>query len=73
MTNEDHVQIIIRFTDGTVADFQQSQIARVGKPRWRILGDKGAILAQGGLLACEHRNRGLADRNESALLARGAL
>lgn len=47
MTNEDHVQIIIRFTDGTVADFQQSQIARVGKPRWRILGDKGAILAQG--------------------------
>lgn len=46
MTNEDQVQAIIRFSDGTVADFQQSQIARVGKPRWRILGDRGGILAQ---------------------------
>jgi predicted dehydrogenase len=47
MTNEDHLQAIIRFADGTVAEFEQSQIARVGKPKWRILGDKGAILAQG--------------------------
>jgi len=46
MTNEDHLQAIIRFADGTVAEFEQSQIARVGKPRWRLLGDRGAILAQ---------------------------
>jgi predicted dehydrogenase len=45
MTNEDQLHAIIRFADGTVADFQQSQIARVGKPRWRVLGDKGGVLA----------------------------
>jgi len=27
-----------------VADFQLSSIARVGKPRWRILGTKGGVL-----------------------------
>jgi len=47
MTNEDQLQAIIRFADGTVADFQQSQIARVGKPKWRILGSKGGLLHNG--------------------------
>lgn len=47
MSNEDQVHAIIRFADGTVADYQQSQIARVGKPRWRILGDRGAVLHGG--------------------------
>ncbi|MBD3180761.1 hypothetical protein GF312_00615 [Candidatus Poribacteria bacterium] len=44
ITNEDHVQAIIRFDDGAVADVQMSSIAKVGKPRWRVLGEKGAIV-----------------------------
>lgn len=43
MSNEDHVQAIIRFRNGVVADFQQSQIARVARARWRILGTRGAV------------------------------
>lgn len=42
-TNEDETQAIIRFDDNVVADLTISQIAKVGKPRWRILGTKGAI------------------------------
>lgn len=43
ITNEDQVRAIIRFENGTVADVQISSIAKIGKPRWRILGTKGAI------------------------------
>ncbi len=43
VTNMDDVRAIIRFKSGAVADFQQSSIARMGKPRWRILGTKGAV------------------------------
>ena len=44
ITNEDQTQAIIRFKNGVMADLQVSDIARVGKPRWRILGTKGAIV-----------------------------
>ena len=44
VTNEDHVQGIIRFEDGCSADIQQSQIAMIGKPLWRLLGSHGAIV-----------------------------
>lgn len=43
ITNEDETQAIIRFDNDVVADLTISQIAKVGKPRWRILGTKGAI------------------------------
>lgn len=43
VTNEDETQAIVRFDDDVVADITISSIARVGKPRWRILGTKGAI------------------------------
>jgi scyllo-inositol 2-dehydrogenase (NADP+) len=43
VTNEDEVEAIIRFESGAVASYQQSSIARVGRPKWRILGTKGAI------------------------------
>lgn len=43
VTNEDHTQAIIRFEDNVWADVQLSSIARAGKPRYRILGTKGAI------------------------------
>lgn len=44
VTNEDETQAIVRFDDDVVADITMSQIAKVGKPRWRILGTKGAIV-----------------------------
>ena len=44
VTIEDQVQAILRFKGGKYADVQQSYIARAGKPRWRILGTKGAIV-----------------------------
>ncbi len=46
-TNEDHVEAMIRFDGGCVADVQMSQIAKSGKPRWRLLGEKGSIVAEG--------------------------
>lgn len=46
ISNEDHVQAIIRFDDGCVADVQFSSIAKSGKPRWRVLGEKGAIISE---------------------------
>jgi scyllo-inositol 2-dehydrogenase (NADP+) len=47
ISNEDHVQAIIRFADDAVADVQMSSIAKVGKPRWWVLGEKGAIVPGG--------------------------
>ena len=47
ISNEDHVQAIIRFADDAVADVQMSSIAKIGKPRWRVLGEKGAITPGG--------------------------
>ena len=48
ISNEDHVQAVVRYADGAVADIQMSSIAKVGKPRWRVLGEYGAIVAEGG-------------------------
>lgn len=48
VTNEDQVEAMIRFESGAVANVQLSNIARAGKPRWRILGTKGAVLDTGG-------------------------
>jgi predicted dehydrogenase len=47
VSNEDHAQAIIRWEDGAYADVQISSIARAPKPRFRILGTKGAILDEG--------------------------
>lgn len=44
VTNEDHTQAIIRFEDNVFGNIEMSSIARVGKPRYRILGTKGGIL-----------------------------
>ena len=44
VSNEDQVEALIRFESGAVANVQLSNIARVGKPRWRILGTKGGII-----------------------------
>ncbi len=43
VTNEDQVQALVRFDTGCVADIQVSNVAFVKRPRWRILGTKGAL------------------------------
>jgi len=48
VTNEDQCQAIIRFENGAYADIQVSSIASIGKPRWRILGEKGGIIDEWG-------------------------
>jgi len=42
-TIEDQTQALIRFANGTVADFTLSHIDMVGKERWRVLGTKGGL------------------------------
>lgn len=44
VTNEDHTQAIVRFEDNVWGNVEMSSIARAGKPRYRILGTKGAIV-----------------------------
>jgi len=48
VTNEDHVEAYIRFANDAVAHLQLSTIAAQPKPRWYILGTKGAIVDSGG-------------------------
>ena len=48
ISNEDHVQAIIRFADGCMANIQMSNIARLSGPRWKLLGSHGAIVAGDG-------------------------
>ena len=47
VTIEDQVQVIIRFEGGRYAELQLSDIAAVDKPKWRILGTRGGIIADG--------------------------
>lgn len=49
VTNEDHVQAILRFDDGAHADLSFSQISSLPIPRWRIQGTKGGILDDGSV------------------------
>ncbi len=46
VTNEDHVQAVIRFANGTMADVEFSTVAAATKPRWFILGTDGAIVSE---------------------------
>lgn len=48
VTNEDQGEAIIRFEGGRYAEFQTSTIAAIGKPKWRILGTKGALTINQG-------------------------
>jgi predicted dehydrogenase len=45
---EDATHAILRFEDGTVADHQQTNLAAVSKPKWRILGTLGGLTSQWG-------------------------
>ncbi len=44
VTNADHSRVLLRFTDGTEAEFVHSDLAAVLKPRWYVLGTDGAIV-----------------------------
>jgi len=48
VTNEDHCHAIVKFKTGAVADIQMSSIALAGKPMFRILGTKGALVDNRG-------------------------
>lgn len=48
ITNEDQVQALIRFESGCVANVTMSSIAHAGKPRWWVLGERGAVVDRGG-------------------------
>jgi predicted dehydrogenase len=48
VTNEDHILALIRFANGGTAEIQMSHLAAAPRPRWRILGTKGALLDEGG-------------------------
>lgn len=48
VTNEDQTQAVLRFENGCVANITMSSIAYADKPRWWILGTKGAIVDRGG-------------------------
>ena len=43
VTNEDHGEVYIRFENGVTADYMISHIAALARPKWRIMGTKGAI------------------------------
>ena len=47
-TIEDETQAIVRFDDDIVADVSMSSIAKADKPKWRVLGTKGAIVDRWG-------------------------
>ena len=43
---EDHGRVIIRFESGATADYWNSSIAAITRPKWLILGTQGAIRAE---------------------------
>jgi predicted dehydrogenase len=48
VTNDDHGQAYIRFENGVTADYWISSTAAISRPKWLILGTKGAIQANWG-------------------------
>ncbi len=46
VTNADHSRVTIRFADGVEAEFTHSDLAAALKPRWYVLGTRGAIVGQ---------------------------
>lgn len=57
---EDQTRAIILFENGVVADVTFSYISAVGKPLWRILGTKGAIIdsGEGAITGYQHELNG---------------
>ena len=49
-TNEDHSEYTLKFKTGCEATLTLSNMAMVGRPRWRILGEQGAIEIAGNTI-----------------------
>ena len=64
VTNADHSRVTIRFTDGVEAEFTHSDLAAALKPRWYVLGTRGAIVGQ-------WRSEKIVARNDIGTLDRG--
>jgi predicted dehydrogenase len=45
VTNDDMARILIRFEGGVEAEFIHSDVAAALKPKWYILGERGAVVA----------------------------
>lgn len=46
VTNADQSNLLLRFTDGAEATFIHSDVAALLKPKWYVLGTRGAILGE---------------------------
>lgn len=46
VTNADHSRVTIRFVDGVEAEFTHSDLAAALKPRWYVLGTRGAVVGR---------------------------
>ncbi len=44
VTNADHVRVTVRFADGAEAQFVHSDLAAALKPKWYVLGTRGAVV-----------------------------
>ena len=44
VTNADHSRVALRFVDGVEADFIHSDLAAAMKPKWYVLGTRGAVV-----------------------------
>lgn len=47
-TIEDHARAVIRFENGCTADLTVSSLDTSGKPKWRLIGTQGSIVANWG-------------------------
>jgi predicted dehydrogenase len=50
MDAESYARIMLEFPDGTLGDLEISHAAWIQRPRWFVLGDKGALRYEGGKL-----------------------
>ena len=46
--NEDHSEYTLRFKGGCTATLTMSNLSMDGRPRWRVLGERGSIVDTGG-------------------------
>jgi predicted dehydrogenase len=44
VTNADHTRVLVRFVDGVEAEFTHSDLAAAMKPKWYVLGTRGALV-----------------------------
>lgn len=51
VTNADHAEVVLTFTDGVTASFINSDLAAARKPKFYVLGTTGAIVCHWDLLA----------------------